>query len=74
MLQRHRCRNLQVQRGFLPGDVNDAGAWLRQVNIESSRTSWAWVASAGAASSSVRMYSWLMCCPQALVDRVPFPL
>jgi hypothetical protein len=36
------------------------------VNIESSRTSWAWVAPAGAASSSVRMYSWLMCCPQAL--------
>ena len=29
------------------------------VNRDSSSTSWAWVAPAGAASSSVRMKSWL---------------
>jgi hypothetical protein len=42
------------------------------VNIESSRTSWAWVASAGAESSSVRMYSWLMCGSQALSGSCSF--
>lgn len=28
-VQRRRCRNLQVKRGFLPGDINDGAAWLR---------------------------------------------
>lgn len=29
MLQRHCCMKLQVEWGFLPGDINDGGAWLR---------------------------------------------
>ena len=54
-------------RGDFSQEMSTMGApGCGMVNMDSSRMSWACVASAGAASSFVRMYSWLMCCPQAL--------
>lgn len=59
MVQRRCCGSYGSSGDFSQEMSTAEGACCWMVSMDSSNTSWAWVAPAGAASSSVRTKSWL---------------